>query len=211
MVELHPLFPPAFGYANNRNLVTPELVDALSRVHRSDNTFNGVSTNNRLFANQDLKPILSAVENFVMEQLRDYYHLALGVIFDNDICKPVITQSWLTFTRRGEKMHGHRHPNSLVSGVFYINAVDTLDQLIFTKETPYRNFDWKPSPTSQYSGTEYIIPVQTGDLLLFESGVHHHFNEVEHDQERISLAFNTWLSGSFGSEPGLTHINLTAN
>lgn len=209
MLELHPLFPAAFGYANNADLVTPNLVKTLSSVDKSDNTFNGVSTNNRLFANEEMKPVLSGIYDFVMHQLRDYYHFALGVALDD--CDPVITQSWLTFTRRGEKMHGHRHPNSLVSGVFYINSVNTSDQLIFTKDTPYRNFDWYPSPTSQYSGKEYVIPVQTGDLLLFESGVHHHFNEVEHDEERISLAFNTWLSGSFGSKPKLTHINLTAN
>ncbi len=209
MLELHPLFPDAFGYAHNQDLITSNLVKTLSSVDRVANTFNGVSTNNRLFANEEMKPVLSGIHDFIMDQLRNYYHLALGVTLDN--CNPVITQSWLTFTQRGEKMHGHRHPNSLVSGVFYINSVKTSDQLIFTKEATYKNFDWYPSPTSQYSGTEYIIPVQTGDLLLFKSGVHHHFNEVDHDEERISLAFNTWLSGSFGLESELTHINLTAN
>lgn len=209
MLELHPLFPDAFGYANNKDLVTPNLVKTLSRVDRAANTFNGVSTNNRLFTNEEMKPVLSGIYDFVMDQLRNYYHLALGVTLDD--CDPVITQSWLTFTQRGEKMHGHRHPNSLVSGVFYINSVNTSDQLIFTKDQPYRNFEWYPSSTSQYSGTEYVIPVQTGDLLLFKSGVYHHFNEVDHDEERISLAFNSWLSGSFGSKSELTHINLTAN
>ena len=33
-----------------------------------------------------------------------------------------ITQSWINFTKKGEYHHPHAHPNSLISGVFYVEA-----------------------------------------------------------------------------------------
>lgn len=205
MVELHPLFPRAFGFAEKPELVTEELVYAAKSVPRKPNTNNDVSAPNRLLS--DSKSFLSTSEaglnSFIMENLIDFYRNGLGT---TDEVQPVITQSWLTYTKRGEKMHGHAHPNSVASGVFYINAVQGLDQLIFEKEVPYQHIKYDYVERNEYTGKQYIIPVKTGDLILFRSDQWHYFNEVEHDEERISLAFNSFPIGQFGEEDLLTHL-----
>jgi len=210
MLELHPLFPQAFGYASAPELITSELVEAAKSMERSPNSHNEVSTENRIFANSllYLSSRQAGLLDFILPKLEEYYEQALGAKVGSSL-NPQITQSWLTYSHKGEKMHGHRHPNSLVSGVFYINAVEGVDNIIFTKDQPYQHLDWYPEPTSQYSGTEYIVPVKSGDLLLFKSDVHHHFNEVQHNEERISLAFNSWLHGTLGDEAGLTQLKIS--
>ena len=210
MLELHPLFPQAFGYASAPELITPELIEAAKGMERSPNTHNQVSANNRIFADPGsyLSTRQAGLLDFILPKLQEYYTQALGVNFGMGTAAQ-ITQSWLTYSHKGEKMHGHKHPNSLVSGVFYIHAVEGVDNIVFTKDHSYQHFDWYPEPTSEYSGTEYIIPVKSGDLLLFKSDVHHHFNEVQHDDERISLAFNSWLQGAVGDEAGLTQLKIS--
>ncbi len=44
---------------------------------------------------------------------------------------PYITQSWLNYTETNQYHHKHQHPNSLVSGVFYINCDDKFDKIKF--------------------------------------------------------------------------------
>jgi hypothetical protein len=42
---------------------------------------------------------------------------------------PYITQSWLNYTETNQYHHKHEHPNSLVSGVFYVNDMKNLIKL----------------------------------------------------------------------------------
>ena len=210
MLELHPLFPQAFGYASAPELITSKVLAAANQQERTHNTYNEISADNKILAHVDqyLATREAGILDFILPKLEEFYEKVFGISVTPQL-NPQFTQSWLTYSRKGQKMHGHKHPNSLVSGVFYINAVDGLDNIVFTKDTQYQHYSWPSWPTSVYSGTEYIIPVKSGDLILFKSDVHHNFNEVQHDEERISLAFNSWLSGSVGEREGLTHLELT--
>jgi hypothetical protein len=87
---------------------------------------------------------ITSNDNYVLNEkpflnLKNELDLKVKEYFDKIICpsnkvKPYITQSWLNYTKRNQYHHKHQHPNSLVSGVFYINADEKLDKIKFFKE-----------------------------------------------------------------------------
>ena len=44
-----------------------------------------------------------------------------------------ITQSWLNYTNEKQVHYPHSHPNSIISGVYYINANPKFDYIRFKK------------------------------------------------------------------------------
>lgn len=118
-----------------------------------------------------------------------------------------ITQSWVAHTRKGESHHQHVHPNSVASGVFYINVAEQ-DGINF-----YRNEDniWHELLRQQdtyYNAHRYFIPVQAGDILIFPSNIRHGVATIEHEVERLSLAFNTFFSGELGREEFSNYLKI---
>ena len=53
-----------------------------------------------------------------------------------------------------------------------------------------------------------MIPLKKGDLILFPSNLSHSVPANQSDEERISLSFNTWCTGSLGDIRSLTYLPL---
>ena len=49
-----------------------------------------------------------------------------------------VTQSWLNYTKPGEYHHTHEHPNSILSGVLYIDADWENDKIVFHRANRYQ-------------------------------------------------------------------------
>lgn len=107
-------------------------------------------------------PELVNIKSFCLSSLNKYTN-------DNDI---YITESWLNFTMPGEWQHSHNHPNSLISGIFYVNVRKALHTVVFSE-------------------LEETIGVERFDLLLFPSHLLHHTPKNIGNDLQISLAFNT--------------------
>ena len=121
-----------------------------------------------------------------------------------------ITQSWLNDTAGGEYHHQHRHSNSMLSGVLYL-SVDPQDSIKFLKEREDLPLVFEANTFNDFNSTSMAISgFETGELLLFPSTLKHEV-PVRHSKvtnPRISLAFNTFVHGSLGSEAGLTSLNI---
>ena len=167
------------------------------------------------FFQQALQGAVPAINNFSspdkavlraapMAALRQFMegHLAqyLKTVFNtSNQVELKITQSWLTLSGKGQSHHIHTHPNSVVSGVLYINLAPE-DGINF-----YRNEDniWYELVRQQdnyYNAYQYLVQCNVGDMLLFPSNVRHGVREVTTDINRISLSFNTFFSGQLGRE-----------
>ena len=142
---------------------------------------------------------------------REYDLDPLGI--ENIICpkydlKFYITQSWLTFTNPGGFHHPHVHNNSIISGVFYFNAEEGKDDIMFAKDRSYRIIDIERKDFNMYNCTSWTIPVMTGDLLIFPSGLEHSVNQTVSSNVRISLAFNVFVKGDLGGHERLQGLQI---
>ena len=73
-------------------------------------------------------PEVSTLRNWIIDCLDEYAIRVLGY----DIAGMALTQSWVSIKDNSQKHIAHKHPNSLISGVFYFDDHDTA--ITFTKE-----------------------------------------------------------------------------
>ena len=167
----------------------------------SDNTGNLRSVDSYIFRNN---PELSEIHDFCVNSINEMV---------KEVYKPInqlefyITQSWLNITNTGGFHHEHSHPNSLISGVFYISTVKD-DRIHFNDGVEHNRF-LQQFPTEDYQAFNsqmFWFNVKDQELAMFPSYLKHSVPKNETKQTRVSLSFNTWVKGSLGSELNLTEL-----
>lgn len=119
----------------------------------------------------------------------------------------VITQSWLNKSGKNQSHHEHRHPNSIVSGVWYPQINSKLPPIKFYTPTQ-REIEMDLIDHNQWNSSVYMLPLNAGELILFPSTLQHSVPINTTDEERISLSFNTWAKGNLGKLSSLTYLPL---
>lgn len=110
-----------------------------------------------------------------------------------------ITHSWININPTGSFHKAHNHVNSLFSGVLYIRVPDNPPLIQFSKSQK-SEIMITPSHWNSYNSAEWKISVETGDLLIFPSNLQHEVLVNRSAEDRVSLAFNSFVSGSIGSD-----------
>jgi|LauGreDrversion4_2_1035121.scaffolds.fasta_scaffold30154_10 uncharacterized protein (TIGR02466 family) len=148
-------------------------------------------------------PEMESIKIFCEDSLNFYFEKIYNPQYN---VNPYITQSWLNWTYKGEYHHTHNHPNSLISGVFYIKADKKKDSITFTKPD-YKQIDIFPRSLNDYNSSEVDFVVESYELLLFPSSLYHRVNALQ-DGERISLAFNSFVKGELGTLKTLSYLKV---
>jgi len=194
------LFPTAVGlFELGRDLSKLEQ-KFLFNLETIPNIGNSVSTNNYVL--QDKK--LSSLGSFFNDSLQEYVQTTLAL---KDEVSLKITQSWVNHTKKGQFHHKHTHPNSIISGVFYIQAVKDVDKIQFFNEK-YNQIKIYPKEFNVYNSESWWLPATTGTLYLFPSHLTHMVEQVTTDDTRISMSFNTFYKGTIGDATALTALIL---
>jgi uncharacterized protein (TIGR02466 family) len=152
------------------------------------------------------KYILDSVptlKNWIQNQINRYATEVMGS------GKLKFTQSWaIKHENMPQNIFTHTHPNSIISGSYYIDAPNDSEPLAFNKPGSTtgtlikyeKNYENKPWLNDRVGFASY-----TGRLILFPSHIEHSvFGYQTKTQRRCVLAFNTWFDGPIGTEEGLT-------
>ena len=161
---------------------------------------NTTSKDNTILKNKELTKLRDFLETSISEYFKTVYNPKHQVNLK-------ITQSWTNYTENGQYHHKHAHPNSFVSGVFYVQANKEKDKIYFYRDG-YQQIKFPPSEWNVWNSESWWFEVGTGDLILFPSSLTHMVETVQHDQTRISLSFNTFPVGQVGDEMNLTGLSL---
>jgi len=197
---IHNLFPTPVGrYELGRDLTAKELSFLKNQETRS-NAGNTTSKDNTILKNKELTKLRDFLETSISEYFKTVYNPKHQVNLK-------ITQSWTNYTENGQYHHKHAHPNSFVSGVFYVQANKEKDKIYFYRDG-YQQIKFPPSEWNVWNSESWWFEVGTGDLILFPSSLTHMVETVQHDQTRISLSFNTFPVGQVGDEMDLTGLSL---
>ena len=137
-------------------------------------------------------------------RVKDYFD---KIISSSNNITPYITQSWLNYTETNQFHHKHSHPNSLVSGVFYINCHEEYDKINFFNDN-YKSIVLDVENWNLYNSETWWVPVKTGDIILFPSSLKHMVETKQGNNTRISLAFNVFVKGNIGNEKNSTYLKL---
>lgn len=196
----HHLFPtPVSSFTLGRDL-TGEESEFLLKQEQKLNQGNTTSANRKLLED----PKLAALRGFIDESLNAYFKTIYSPKQD---VKLRITQSWSNYTKPGQHHHKHAHPNSLISGVFYVQANKESDKIYFYRDG-YQQIKLPVDQWNAFNSESWWLPVETGQLLLFPSHFTHMVETVKGEEERVSLAFNTFPAGHIGDDDALTGLHL---
>lgn len=113
-----------------------------------------------------------------------------------------ITQSWINLTKEGGGHHEHAHGNSVISGVFCIK--ENTSGLMILKNPIRRDFTFDVDEWNLSNCQYFNIPILQNQLILFPSFLEHSVSKVV-GGDRITLAFNTFPKGEFGSKYAKVH------
>ena len=119
----------------------------------------------------------------------------------------VITQLWANRNPKNSKHHEHVHPNSIISGVFYLRQDPKLPPIQFSKSNQH-GINLDPRKYNNYNAKTFLLPCTAGELILFPSNLRHSVPVNMGEEERISLSFNTFSVDALGSEENLTHLDI---
>lgn len=194
------IFPtPIYTSKLNRNLTALELkfVDKNKKdFYKND---GNITSKNSYILNE--KPFANIKKELDL-RIQDYFD---KVISPANNITPYITQSWLNYTETNQYHHKHAHPNSLVSGVFYINCDEKNDKIKFFNES-YKTIKYEIKEYNLWNSESWWFPVKTGDIILFPSSLTHMVETKEGTNTRISLAFNIFIKGTIGNNKNLTEL-----
>jgi uncharacterized protein (TIGR02466 family) len=194
------LFPTSVaGFELGRDLSEVER-EHLFNLETRPNQGNTTSVDNAVLN----KPELHFLAEFLNGSLQEYFNTIYSPKTDANLC---ITQSWVNYTKSGQYHHKHAHPNSLISGVFYIQAAKETDKIYFFKDG-FQQLKIIPKDFNLYNSESWWLAAATGTLYLFPSSLQHMVEKVKGDDTRISLSFNTFPKGVIGDEMGLTNLKL---
>jgi len=204
MIEsnINGIFPtPIYFSKLNRELTNKELLFIDKTKLNSHNNEGNITSNDNFILNQKAFKLLKEELDL---RVKDY--------FDKIICSannitPYITQSWLNYTETNQYHHKHKHPNSLISGVFYINCDEKFDKIKFFNEN-YQTIQPEIKEFNIWNSNSWWFSVKTGDIILFPSSLTHMVETKEGTNTRISLAFNIFIKGTVGNNKNLTELIL---
>jgi uncharacterized protein (TIGR02466 family) len=196
------IFPkPIYISKLDRDITVKELlfIDN-TKLDTYKNEGNTTSNDNYILNNKVFKTLKEELDL----RVQDYFD---KVILPSNNITPYITQSWLNYTETNQYHHKHQHPNSLVSGVFYINCNEEHDKIKFFNDK-YSTIKPEVKDYNIWNSETWWFSVKTGDIILFPSSLTHMVENKEGDNTRISLAFNIFIKGTVGNNKNSTELTL---
>jgi uncharacterized protein (TIGR02466 family) len=193
------LFPTPLYINNIDESLINQQKDYLLNLPKISNTGNLRSESGYILE----YPLFAELKKTVNKHIKEY----VNIIYPNTNIDVYITQSWANYTEPNQYHHKHSHPNSFISGVFYVNAIKNEDMIKFYKELPpiyHINYN----QANNYNSGDVAILVETGDLVLFPSNFTHNVPPTTSKETRISISFNTFIKGNIGDENASTALYL---
>ena len=195
-MQLNNLFPIPIGFFEYTNSLASEL-DYVTNLEQRNNQGNTTSVDNYVLKDYHLKDLSDWIDSCISQYFRATANPKYGV-------QLYTTQSWINFTKQGQYHHKHEHPNSLISGVFYLQT--NQDDKIYFYRSGYQQIKFPPQEWNEYNSESWWYEAQAGKLILFPSSLTHQVPTVGGTTTRISLSFNTFAKGTIGENQELTEL-----
>lgn len=166
-------------YNDNKGLINPAWIENVPSTFKYDGTTFNILGNSPLF------------ENYINYHISSYLK---SVYVGEATFKSVISQSWMNVMKAGGYMHYHSHGHADISGVFYLQATDNIEDggrlLLQSDSTGIQICKFNP-----YSSRPIDFTPKSGGLIMFPGWLPHAvttYNNAE--EERIAFAFNIQLN-----------------
>jgi uncharacterized protein (TIGR02466 family) len=191
-MHIHNLFPTPIGEFSYGEDMAPfsEIVKSEGYQKHIKNGSGNRYSDHDVLSYDSFGPL----REWIDKCLQEYYQHTFVPLEQQHPQELYITESWVNYANNSESHEWHNHTNSIISGVFYIEATD--DAIEFKSPKPYNQIMPEPDYFNEYNSSQWWLPARTATLYLFPSWLHHGVPVFENrEEDRISIAFNTFLKG----------------
>ena len=201
---IYPLFPYPLMIAARKYEFSDSEKQYIADLEMLDNTGNSMSRNDKVLDSEEL----SSVKQFIDEQILVFKKNLLRMKDENEI---YITQSWVNKANPNEFHPKHKHPNSVISGVMFLddNDDESLPPIRFHRTLEMFPLEFKFDDLNEFNASCRAFDPTQGMLMLFPSTVEHDVEKNASGRMRSSLSFNTYVRGTVGGRNQLTQVTLS--
>ncbi|MBT3908532.1 MAG: hypothetical protein HOB37_05965 [Rhodospirillaceae bacterium] len=101
----------------------------------------------------------------------------------------VVERCWLNVLGRGHSMGLHKHPNSLYTGLYFLNAPKDGALLFLYNPAKEMGFSMPVKKDNPLNEDAHVIRPKTGELLIFPSALAQSFQVHDAETEHLHLGF----------------------
>ena len=199
-----PLFSSPLYAAEMVNQNYQEIVEKVAPLdfHKLANHKGSISENQQVLELEEFENLATEIKRHIKKYVRDQLNLE-GQWY--------ISNSWFVAHEKGDHGPKHTHPNSLVSGVAYLNVDETSGDIYFHHPNQGLFHTVQPSSvndeTNIFTASQWPLKPPPGGIVLFPSYLEHSVSENESDIMRLTLAFNVFVRGEFGIKTSLLTLS----
>ena len=186
MSEIIPFFSSPLYHSNIKDLDYFEIYTQLSVTNFKKSTHSELYVSTEEYILDYLPNLKQNIINHV-----DTY------LFERIELKPFeyfINYCWFNKIPPSGYSEIHMHPNSLYSGIVYIDVSDEGGEINFRHNINLTNNSIKYVPEVKknniYNSESWMIRPKEGDIIILPSGVLHEVLKNRSDKDRYSFAFN---------------------
>jgi len=138
---------------------------------------------------------LLRLKDILLVEVKEYFNNFLQYEFEI-----YFTNSWINKINIDEQQTLHNHANSIISGIFYVSVEDSVPSISFVNHKPHFLLNMRAKNYNIFNSVEFDLPVENNTVVLFPSSCFHYVKKNFTDNDRISIAFNTFVKGHVGVE-----------
>lgn len=157
-------------------------------------------TKGNLHLNEKIKPLTKKLKQAVSCIIEDHYLWAVEGFR--------INQMWANSFERNQWILRHTHPNSHLSGIFYIDAnIESGGTIFLNPNQVINHIDIQnKSDAASFSWAKSVTVAATRHrLILFPSYLDHFSEPNRTDRARITISFNVSILEPIGNKISLTY------
>jgi len=110
-----------------------------------------------------------------------------------------ITDMWANVLKKNETHQPHNHSNNFLSGVFYLNADDTMPGITFQDPRPGANIILPRKKMDHINNASLLhYKAKTNRIIIFPSWLVHWVPTNKSTKDRISISWNIQIKGQLG-------------
>jgi uncharacterized protein (TIGR02466 family) len=201
---IYPLFPYPLLICGKKYEFTSSENKYVSQLEMIDNIGNLRSKNDKVLDSKEL----SNLKVFIDEQLLNFKKNFLRIKDENEI---YITQSWVNNSNTNQYHPKHKHPNSVISGVLFLdeNNNASLPPIRFHRTLEMFPLNFSFDDLNEFNASAREFDPDQGMLMLFPSLLEHDVGKNTSDGMRTSISFNTYVRGKVGGRDQLTEVSIS--
>ena len=193
-MQIQSLFPTSIAFLQMDKAVSKKILAFMKSkgMQMELNISNNISIDCFVLNNDELSDIKKVLTDSVNEYFKEIIKPDQDLEFN-------ITNSWINVTKNGESHQLHKHKNSILSAILYIDTCEEDEISFINEHDVFGNFSFTSNHVTDWNASMWTVSAETDTLIIFPSTLQHRVNTRPNTctGTRISLSFNTWVKGMF--------------